>query len=398
MGLHAGMTRSPLAVILGLCLLTTAVYLPAVWTAPYVWEDFNATTLDDPHAPPIAPLRVRAVTRLSYRFDRFVADNQPNARPYHLTNLALHLLNGGLLFYLALQISPLATAALATALFLLHPLQSESVMYIASRTELLSTGLILAACLSASRGAWTRLRAVWVLTLLTFAASAKESAIVGFALVPWWLSLQDRFAFPTVSFRAWRRHWATVVVCALVIAGMITTTIYHEYLPYGHSPLSIWGYASLQATALWHYLAMILIPVGQTLDHDWEAIPRWGQILSGVALYSITALALLTWAILTYEHRMGMALRETDTTPESWDYPRMRLGCWGLLWCMIALAPRLVMKIPEVLVEHQLYLPFIGLYLALAGYLTGLTRLSRVGRFADTRSGFTMWHPEQTGV
>ena len=67
---------------------------------------------------------------------------------YHFINFCLHFLNGLLVFLLAEQVfrrveindlRPRLYAGLAAAFFLVHPVQTESVTYISSRSELLST-------------------------------------------------------------------------------------------------------------------------------------------------------------------------------------------------------------------------------------------------------------------
>src|SRR5207245_1043887 len=70
-----------------------------------------------------------------------------NVWGFHLVNLLLHLLNGVLIYILAKEIFSRASselpvdglALLASLFFIVHPVQTESVTYISSRSELLST-------------------------------------------------------------------------------------------------------------------------------------------------------------------------------------------------------------------------------------------------------------------
>src|SRR6266516_774971 len=71
---------------------------------------------------------------------------------YHLVNFLLHFLNGLLVFFVAermfthIQSDPRRLrmyAAFAAAFYLVHPVQTESVTYVSSRSELLSTFLYL---------------------------------------------------------------------------------------------------------------------------------------------------------------------------------------------------------------------------------------------------------------
>ena len=92
---------------------------------------------------------------------------------YHLVNVALHFLNGVLIYFAIRKVLSWINversrqeilAAFAAGLFLFHPIQTESVSYVASRSETLSLVFILAAYVvflyrkSASRRGWNRHR------------------------------------------------------------------------------------------------------------------------------------------------------------------------------------------------------------------------------------------------
>lgn len=83
---------------------------------------------------------------LSYALDALRADALDDGRPFHATNLVLHLLAALLVYALGrrLGIDPLA-AALGAGLFALHPLAVEPVAWISGRKDLLYAALVLAA-------------------------------------------------------------------------------------------------------------------------------------------------------------------------------------------------------------------------------------------------------------
>ena len=63
---------------------------------------------------------------------------------FHLTNLILHLLNGILIYLILLKLfSDPKVAALASFLFIVHPLHVPVVSYISGRADLLSLLFIL---------------------------------------------------------------------------------------------------------------------------------------------------------------------------------------------------------------------------------------------------------------
>src|SRR6185436_15407983 len=109
-------------------------------------------------------------------------------RGFRITSLLLHLLCGAMVYLLLRRVSS-AGALAGTALFLLHPLQAESIIYIWGRSEVLSTLLGLAALLvltpaaaEPGRSAPGPLAAPWhwllAWLLLILALAAKEEAVV----------------------------------------------------------------------------------------------------------------------------------------------------------------------------------------------------------------------------
>src|SRR3954470_11809946 len=70
-----------------------------------------------------------------------------NPRGYHITNIAIHAANAALVYFLFLRVltgrAPLtpairAGAALASAMWALHPLRVESVAWVTERRDVLS--------------------------------------------------------------------------------------------------------------------------------------------------------------------------------------------------------------------------------------------------------------------
>lgn len=344
---HLRSARRGLLAATFLLLGTVFIYTP-VWTAELVYEDRSAVVepvLEQPYAP-INWLRTRALTRASYVVDRERGPSDPTliVRRLHVTNVLLHLLNGGLVALLAWQLTQQPRLTwLAAAIFLWHPLQTEAVSYVAGRTELLSTFGVLAACAWAL-SSW-RWRGVGVLASLVVAVWSKESAACGVGLV--WLLL---VTYRTVPRRlSWLLGGATLAG----VLGWATLSVlsreYRVYADIGHLE-----YAGLQALALLRYAALVLIPWRQTVDHSFELLPiwmRWNAL--GLLLCVVTAIGIATMLLVSLDQL-------TDRT---------RLVLLGLAWVGLSLVLRFVMRIPEVLNEHQLYLAMAGIALALAAAL-----------------------------
>lgn len=361
-------SRRRAAAVGGLLLLTAITYLGAI-PAGFVYEDWNATGYSRATALEIQPLRVRSLTRASYALDRWIGGNQPWA--YHVDNVVLHGINAVLVLTLAIELGgTLAVGILAGVIFVIHPMNSEAVYYIAGRTELLSTGLILIAIIECLRQRWTGMIAAFALAVM-----AKESAVIGAAVLALVGSSQYCFSLRRPS----RKEWMLAGIGAAIVAGITVSVFRHEYYPAMRSVLGITDYARLQATALWTFLGMILLPLPRffTVDHDFEIIWIGWQAL---ALSLLMVSGMILAALWRFRDRIW---RQSSGLPE-----------WillGLLCAGVSLAPRFVMRIPEVLNEHQMMLPMTWISLVLAQVMLSLwtyfstSAFERLSHTADSR-------------
>jgi hypothetical protein len=332
-------------------LLLTAVRYRSVTTADFVYEDSNAV-FSNPAvtgAAPIALDRARWLSALSHRLVFLVSD-EPRAS--HLVNLALHLANGALVYALALGFVAPWAAVCASGVFLLHPLQTETVAYVASRSELLATSFGLLACWIAleARRWWAHV-AIWACVAL--AVCAKESIAV---VVPL-MALAD-------VVRGRRLSWLRVGCLLLPIAAVAASIFRFDYLT--QAEMGAWAYAATQATALWRYLALVVVPVGQSIDHDFDVV-AWGWRWAALAGLFVLA----TFPILA---SASMVNGDTHARGRLWDEsPTVRAAAFGVTWLLVALGPRFLMRIPEALNEHQMYLPMVGVSLALGAVAASWT-------------------------
>jgi len=101
-------------------------------------------------------------------------------------------------------------------------------------------------------------------------------------------------------------------------------------------------YAFTQARAIFAYVRLSALPLGQSVDHDF---PVSQTILGYGAIYFILLLAAVIIIAV-------------------WSRKRYPLACFGLLLFLILLAPTSsIVPIADPLVERRLYLPILGLIL-----------------------------------
>lgn len=217
---------------------------------------------------------------------------------FHLGNLALHLLNGGLLYGLAAACLGPWAAVFALGVFLLHPVQVEAVAYVSNRADLVATAALLCGLRAVIVERW------WLVALMGLAAFlAKETAIVA-------LPLMALFAY-------WRGarvpSWA---VLACVPVG-VTLGVF-LLLSY---PLTFdLRNALTQSTAWMWLLSRVVAPVGLTIDPDWNWITTIPMSLTA-GLWAAGLVAAWRWraswfalaigaSVLVVAPRMGVSLVE----------------------------------------------------------------------------------------
>jgi hypothetical protein len=328
--------------MLALALLLTCWAYRSVWSASFVYEDENAVFANPSVTgkEPIQWHRARVLSAISHRLVWKAWPNSPRAA--HLANLGLHLVNGVLVYAIAgVFLSPWASVLVAS-LFLLHPIQTEAVAYVASRSELL-------ACLFALLAFWRSLTAtrwweqglVWLAVAL--AVCAKESSAV---IVPL-MVVSD-------LYRGKRLSWLQLAACVVPISLMAYSVWRYEYM--FRADRGVLEYAATQATAIWRYLGLVLVPRGLTIDFDFDLVPLLVRYVALALLVSVGCGALLLTCTIGDEDR---------TVTRLWEwFPGARVVGFGVAWLLVALLPRMVVPLNEVLNLHQTLLPFLGVWLA----------------------------------
>lgn len=299
--------------------LIAAIYAPGVG-APYVYEDLNDlptfTRVDSTWAMVVAMGRkpFRSLTSWSYWVTHRL---WPGPAGDRVGNLALHGANSVTLAVVAARVLPPVGVLGAVGLFALHPAQVESVAYVSARADLLATLGVLVALLGAltARGGLVVAGSLWaVLAKETFLLAAPGVALL-------WIVCRGP--------GRWRAWWGWLVGAALAPAAWVLAQ------HYGAWP-SLEALGRL-AAAWWRLLALLVVPVGFTVDHDWAVVPGWLGRLALLGLLGTTG-----WAL----------------------WRRRTWGGWAWLAALLWWLPRVAVPEAEGLHEHHLYGPLVPLTLA----------------------------------
>lgn len=313
-----------------------------------------------------------------------------NTRSWHAFNLMVHLLAALALYGVVRRTlllpgvrasfsgSPVAVALAVALLWMLHPLQTESVTYIIQRSEsmmglcfLLSLYCLIRADASRHRGAWY--------------AALIVSCIVGIgakpvmAMAPLVLLIYDAVFLSGSWTAALRRRvglYGAMAACGLLlfVGDVARAVILSRSTELGRSwgdffATDHWRYLRTQFEVLAHYLRLCLWPWGNPfcLDYAWPEAPSFRSV-AGPATLVLSLFALTLIGIV-------------------------RRAWWGFVgaWFFLILAPSSsLLPIEHRAFEHRMYLSLAALAVlvvlggrwtiqCLAGLFHGSRRLSEAG-------------------
>ena len=271
---------------------------------------------------------------------------------YHAFNVIFHTANSVLVFLIVRKILEFAEverarrdvlAVFAGALFLLHPVNSESVGYVASRSENFSILFFygaFAVYLYRRTAEITWLRAAAVLILFGAAVMTKEHT----AVLPALLLLTDYFWNPPFSLAGIRRNWRLYVP---VTSGGVLAAIYLAPLVRRSSSAGFsikdftwYQYFFTQCRAFWLYIRLFLFPAGLNIDPDF---PISRTVVDPGAILGLAAILMAAGAAFYFRRR----------------YP---LAAYGFFAFVILMAPTSsFVPIADPVAERRLYLSMIGL-------------------------------------
>lgn len=331
---------------------------------PVRMQQFSTEALIDAFTNP--RLEHRGVPSLTFALDWWRGGGEPRA--FLQTNILLHALTALAVFLFARQVSwritPDEPGVVCVAAFLValvwavHPINSQAVNLIVQRMAILATLFVLLSlsCYLAARSADTARGTMWLIAAGIFAVLGAFTKQNAWILPMLWLAAE----YGIVRHgRELLRNRADMILLALPFVATVLVVIdlasgsgpiSSNYLSgYGVRSFSMEERLLTQPRVIFFYLSLVLWPLpGRfSLEHDFAVSTT--LLSPPTTLPSILALAALVVAALVL-----------------FVQPRTRAIGFLLLWPAMTLAIESSFIPLEMVFEHRMYMPMVGLTL-LAG-------------------------------
>lgn len=337
------------------------------FTCPFLFDDAVVITnnpriyqLWPPWKAVLSPARFLA----DYSFALNFAWSGYSPADFRLVNILIHICAGGLLYGVVrrtlrlpmwrarYELSADLLAFAIALLWLIHPLQTESVTYIAQRIEALMAVFALLTFYFFIRGiAVNNSRPWFIAAFITclFGMGTKEVMVT----VPPLILLYDAVFVATSWKELFRKRWklhAALFSTWLFLALLIKLAVMRaqaENISLFTSEVSRWNYALTQLNVVAHYFRLSIIPAPLCLDYHWPLVESLRAAIWPGLVTLLTGIGTL-WGL----------------------WRRAWFGFIGA-WIFMILAPTSSFNpLPDAAFEHRMYLPLaaaltflvIGLY------------------------------------
>jgi len=352
---------------------------------PFIYDDYSAI-VDNPHvrslwpittamsAPDEATVAGRPVAALSLALNHAVSGLDPWS--YHLFNLLVHILCAITLYGIARRtlatprMASLLTArseALAFAIalvWLLHPLHTEVVTYVSTRTESMVSLFYLltlyAVIRSSTANHYSTRWQVAAVASSALAMATKEVAVSLPVVVLLYdgIFLSDSFA---AALARRRNLYVGLASTWIILIALVAGSPRGETVGLHFGELTPLDYARTQVAVIWHYLRLAVWPYPLVIDYyDW---PIARSLAADVWLGLLPLLALAAGTLLLIARRSWLGF----------------LGGW--FFAILAPSSSFVPIASEVATERRMYLPLVAIVTLVAAGLWFVAK-----RFAGRRA------------
>jgi len=308
----------------------------------------------------------RGLLSISMAFNAYLDGLRPFG--YHVLNLSLHIFNAILIFCIFQKVlinfknqiqtggNNVAISFFAAAIFLVHPIQTESVVYIISRSEIFASTFYLLGFLLfqiyLDSDTKQQLLKKYILPIaiifLIVAGFSVKQTLVTFPLIIflYYIAVCPLDSPVIKNLLKWK--WLVISSVPIFLSLLFYKLLSDETFLIGPSnPDEMVGRAnyilSQPAVVVFYYLKKILFPINLNIDPDIEVIT---QLLSVGFITGIATIALVFYFF--------------------WKREEWRFYLFFLAWYFIVLSPSSsIITLHDLAAEHRVYLALPGIIFVL---------------------------------
>jgi protein O-mannosyl-transferase len=310
---------------------------------------------------------------------------------YHLINLVLHFINSLLVYFVTLktwfylksnnykyQETEIHFAALFTAiLFLIHPIQTESVIYIMSRSEVfagtfyLSSFLLFQVYLAKDRPIRATYKSIifLIITGLFILGFSVKQTLITFPLM---LILYFLFGQPSeapsirwINKQKWKIGLILLVGVTLLFHRLLTDELFLIGESTAGEDIGRLNYMLTQPSVIfYYYLKILLFPINLNIDPDIALVTKWW---SWKFITALIGLAGLIYFLFRGKEK--------------------RLLLYFISWFLIVLSPSSsIITLSDLAAEHRTYLASYSFYAVITFFIYKVTHMPFISNPTKSRN------------
>ncbi len=300
---------------------------------------------------------------------------------FHVTSFTIFLIQGWLMYFLFRKLldivwkkeSNFFASLFAVSWYLFHPANAETVNYIIARSDSLSTMLVILGFVLYQYSEVSRKYFLYIIPVLIGTLTKPPAVMFAPLLFLYILFFEKQASLISILSRKERHKFIdalkaaapAIILCAaafIFVQKMEPDT----WTPGGSSRFN---YMITQPYVIVHYFMTFFLPFRLSADTDWTTFTSVTdvRVFLGV-MFILSLITAAIWASLKQLYRPI---------------------AFGILWYLIALVPSSsIIPLAEVMNDHRLYFPYVGLVLAVTWTLVLLIK-----RMYYRLSDFNLYKP-----
>lgn len=300
----------------------------------------------------------RPVVSASLAFDYWIGKGY-DLFYFHLSSFILFLLQGILMFFLIFYLFNRAyknewnfyIALAATAWYLLHPGNAETINYVIARSDLQSTFFVILGFVLYIFSPFCRRTFLYLLPV-GIGALAKPPAVMFAPMLFFYVLLfeQDLSLADLLKLNHFNKLLQVFVkvLPAFIFCGLMYLLVDHFTPPTWQSGgASKFHFMITQPFVIFHYFITFFLPFGLSADTDWAPLNSIMDIRFFIGCFFIVFLLFIA------------LLFSKDS--------RLRPVTFGIIWFFLALIPSSsIIPFAEVLNDHRIFFPYVGLVISVS--------------------------------